>query len=253
MSQRFNEDNFIDAAKAYQRIQPPSGLREKVIEGAAASRNNELAGKASASQRSAVKTKSTRKIYKLASLAACIAVMVFSLQTWGPEGDFVDFFFGEGVPEASVIGIDQPADPADTSLPDEPGNMARIAEPVISEPVQTAELDAETAAYSPEPTDYAVMKRTIPVPAEEAATADAEEDQLNGLQEVHETTSEPVSVAAIFPTVLETETSLDDWEFRLVSAEEGSCTVEIMGGTGGASAVVTLLKNDENGQWEIKK
>lgn len=271
MSQRFDSDNFIEAAKAYQRIQPPSGLREKVIEGAAAGVTERRVNRPDVMPRAAVKP--SRRIYKLGTLAACIAVAVFSLQTWGPEGNLTDLLFGKGMPEASLIAIHQPEDSgndAETENPAEPGtaadpavpgdgdNLARMAEPVNNpEPAAAAEADAgepAQAVYSPEEPVQAVMHREVPAPAEEKPEAAdfEEEDPLEGLQEFRESVSEPVSVAAFFPTVLDAGISLEEWEVRLVSAQEGSCTVEITGAEG-ASALVTLLKNEENGQWEIKK
>ena len=258
MSQRFESDNFIEAAKAYQRIQAPSDLRQKVIEGTAAKpvRNRRNPG----------------KIYKLATLAACMAVAVFSLQTWGPEGLLTESLFGEGVLGTSLIGTEQPVlpnEPEDGQLPTDgtepeaPGNMARMAEPAGPEPVNVSEPEGGAAAYNPadgaaepgetEPVQMAAESAGYSLDAEkEPEAADFEEDDLEGLQEFREKTAEPVSVEALFPTMLDTGTSLDDWEVRLVSTAEGSCTVEITGGTEGNSALLTLSKNDESGQWEIK-
>jgi len=253
MSQRFADDNFIEAAKAYQQIKAPSGLREKVLEGVsgAAAGRHCMEPEIRSGQR-----RSYGKIYKLGTAAACVAVMALSVQLWGPDGDFTHALFQDGPLGTSVIGTEP--DPKSIVEPD--GQPQPVNEPVpVQEPVPAEASEPEPAAvYEPEAevkeeNTAAFRLNRAAEPAEDTnPEEESEEDELAGLQEFVEKTPEAVPVSSLLPTMLGSGSALSGWEVRLVNAEDGACTVEITAEKQNVSSLVTVSKNDENGKWELE-
>jgi len=240
MSQRFSDDNFIEAAKIYRQIQAPSGLREKVTAGVYAAETVRKTEK-----------RPYGKIYRLGSIAACAAVMVLSLQFWGPDGSMTASLLGEGVQNP-----DQQLQPAN--------ELVRMAEPPADEDFSPADEQPEAASYSrdtdepaaysavPDEMDFDVQPLRMENEAETEEEAEAETDELEGLQEFVEKRPEAVSVSSLLPAMLGNESVLSGWEVRLVNAEDGACTVEITAEEQNVSSMVTVSKSDENGQWQIE-
>ena len=78
MKDHFSDDNFIEAAKVYQSIKAPSDLKARILTAAETPQ--------ASVQKSAEKT-GTRKqvkgrILQLASVAACLAIMVVAVPDW---------------------------------------------------------------------------------------------------------------------------------------------------------------------------
>lgn len=264
MSDRFNDDNFIEAAKAYQNIKAPSGLREKVIEGARYGQYSpeETAGRNSRTETSVRRASaSSRRIYRFGALAACLAIMVVSMPGLLKAADMETLLHGselaagivpfpeqQDAPEGNGEGKEDPSGENAADLA-----KARIAEPEsASLPVTAAEepapeeqpaYDPSTAAYSLNPVEEDGQEERVPVQETEAEP----EKEFPGSQESY---SASLALSKLIPTMLGDESTVEGWEVRLVEAEDGRCTVEIASGEETA-AVMTMAKNAESGHWEV--
>lgn len=240
MSDRFSDENFIEAARVYQNIKAPSDLREKV-----------LMGKGAPAQ--VQKTKHTSgKIYRLASLAACIAIMAAALPAWmTPDADGGAVTMVPEVPDTAQM----------IRMVPEPDSADPAGEPVMaSEPTVPDEPD--TPAASPEPVQAAAGAETIepekkPAAEEKPAAGEKESEPEDFAEPERETESqteeEPpvISIGKLLPVMLAADTSLDEMEVRILSTEDGSCRVEVTTADH-KTAEVTMSRNEEDGHWEFQ-
>lgn len=223
MSDRFSDENFIEAARTYQNIKAPSELRQRILmEAAEYARPQESAPKKAAFR--------PVKIYKLASLAACIAIMAAALPAWVTDG-----------PEVSDI----------PDVSDSPQMMRMAPEPAVAnELVLEEEADPEeepAAANKPVEADVTVPDVKEPVP-EDLGEAEEPEDfgQEDGAEAVP-----AISVGKLLPGMAAANTNLNNLEVRIVEAEDGSCTVEVTTADH-KTAEVTLSQDGEDGHWEVQ-
>lgn len=254
MSDRFSDDKFIEAAKAYQNIKAPSDLRERILMEAA--RYEETPGEAASAEKKRNR-KSAGKIYRALSLAACLAIMVSVLPDWMP-----------GEPAEDLSGPMARSVSSETMVPEEPGEEPAegLPEPetdgaqesVPAQDLPETGIQSETAAApgegDAEPAD------AEPAAEYRARTAEADEEKgpLNKDGETAES-EEPeekesevpsVSLSALLPTIATEGSPLENMKVRLIDAEDGSCTVEII--TADAeSREITVSKNTEDGHWQI--
>lgn len=307
MSEHFHDDNFIEAAKAYQSIKAPSALRERVLAGVVASSAEQaplqsmqgaplqsgqgaplvghMPSAVSLSDAERVHVHVRRKglhgkIYRFASLAACLAIMVVSLPHMLPSEPAEDVLAGqEDVLEQSV-NHGQSANHAIRAVepPPEstgPNLQEGDVEPAgIPEGDSTGELKKDLVANPGAQADDTVSGEEMPQPyglntaevsASEKAGAEgfagrdgrepgSEDGQVKAGEPAKEPVKEPaatsaVQVSRLIPALAAGNEVLEDMAVRLVEGEEGTCTVEVTSGE--KTALVTMSKNVESGQWEV--
>lgn len=116
MKEHFSDDQFTDAGKVYQSIKAPSELRERVLTAAQAE-----SGKADRSDRMkpAARMGAKGRILQLASVAACLAVMVVALPDWQQNAPIGN------AGAARMISMEEPADMSgqEAYSPEEDGSM----------------------------------------------------------------------------------------------------------------------------------
>lgn len=236
MSDRFSDEKFIEAARVYQNIKAPSDLREKVLMGNGAPAQVQ-------------KTRRTSgKIYRLASLAACIAIMAAALPAWlTPDGDGGDVTKAPEVPDTpqmvrmvpepdasepagEPVMASEPAVPDEPDTPAAPVQAAAVAETIEPEKKPAAEKPADGEKES-EPEDFAEPEREAESQAEEEPPV--------------------ISIGKLLPVMLAADTSLDEMEVRILSTEDGSCTVEVITADH-KTAELTMSRNEEDGHWEFQ-
>ena len=130
MSEHFHDDNFIEAAKVYQSIKAPSDLRERV-----------LADTASVPKRAAgrVKSEARGKIYKLASVAACLAIMAAAVP------GFLSEETGGMLPaEPQMASIDTPS-PMRMVAPPEDEGFAGEEETIVENEIELESISITAA------------------------------------------------------------------------------------------------------------
>lgn len=291
MIDRFSDDNFIEAAKAYQSIKAPSALREKVLQ-TAAMQEQILSGSNMAESRQPQRQKKrfAGKIYQAASLAACLAIMVAVLPDWTPDTNPVENpgpqprgIIGEE-PDLTPEGNPEVPDAYGVSEADFPPETEPGPEPV-SEPVFEPD-DADLPAVNPEPETepqrssennpvtetgpqnvtekepvppeklQAELKKApeadVSIPETEGETQPAEdmEGQEDVQQAAPETPTPSISVGSLLPAFLADNETLRGMQVRLVDAEDGNCTVEVILADSTTTEVM-VSKNAENGHWEV--
>ena len=253
MIEHFSDENFIQAAKAYQSIKAPSDLRERVLAAAeTAAEEGRRDTKTSVSRTVPVPARKRRgRIYHAASLAACMAIMIAALPNWLPGEEAETGMGGPGPAAARII----------TELPDD---VPQIASEEGQQPDMAAFTpDAEdTADVTAEDTVPAAEPRQIPQPSaaeqesaseSEGEPADSDEktpdEETEDFQEEHapEVTS-TLAASKLIPGMAASAV-LENLEVRLVQAEDGTCTVELT--NSGKTASVSVARNAENGQWEV--
>ena len=240
MSERFSDENFIQAAKAYQNIKAPSDLRERVLAAAESAAQQDCGRSQTAVSRSisVPAGKKRGKIYHIASLAACMAIMVAALPNWLP---------GE-----------EAGEPAGRT---EPTVQARIiTEPPVDIPevVSSEEPQPEIAAFALEDNSEGTApvreERQVSVAVgtenDTKAEGEGEQEDFKGDAESSETDEFPHGVAAskLIPGMAASAV-LGNLEVRLVEGEDGTCTVEVTNSE--KTAAVSVAKNAESGQWEV--
>jgi len=255
MRDRFSDDKFIEAARVYQNIKAPSDLREKVLMGAAAETAAECSGTVLFPERTAKRSRS--RIYRAASLAACMAIMVAALPNWMPD-----------------MGADNPSDVSPRGiigeetlpLPDEgtlPGIApAQIEDGMVVDAEAEHESETQAAADNPKPAAEPILQDETPKPSSAYAlrSADAEvpDDEAGFAAEETEKKDEEaagrtgiaISVGKLLPAMAVEGSMLQNMEVRLVDAKDGRCTVEITTAES-KSVEITVSKNVEDGHWEI--
>ena len=253
MNDRFSEDNFIEAAKAYQNIKAPSDLRERVLKGAAQAQAASEQSNVVAFQKEGRRAKrSSGKIYRLASIAACLAIMVAALPGWLPEaGPNV------GPDDSAAINpwivtegpVDVQPEPEDSTVPDvdlasEDDGIAVASEPEVLPDTQD---EKETESEAPPVAAFSIVKSSdSEKEAEKEELAETEAPKANGTPKAEIA----ISVGKLLPAMAAEGSMLQDMEVRLISAEDGTCKVEIT--TADAkTAELTVSKNAENGRWEV--
>lgn len=299
MSERFHDDNFIEAAKAYQSIKASSALRERVLAGVAASsaeqapvqfgQGEPLEGHmppaVSLSDAERVQVHVRRKglhgkIYRFASIAACLAIMVVSLPHILPAESAGDVLEGqENVLEQSVNhgqsanhglrAVEPPTESTDPKLQE--GDVKPAG---IPEGNSTGELKKDLVANPGAQADDTVSGEEMPQPyglntaevsASELSGAEGfagrdgrepggEDGQVKAGEPAKEPVKEPaatsaVQVSRLIPALAAGNEVLEDMAVRLVEGEEGTCTVEVTSGE--KTALVTMSKNVESGRWEV--
>ncbi len=252
MSDRFSDDKFIEAARVYQNIKAPSDLRERVLKGAAEETAAERSGAVQLPER---RTKHVRgKIYRAASLAACMAIMVAALPNWMPDID------ADNPPDVSPRGI---IEEEILPQPDE-GNLPGIELAQIEGGIPAAsdvEKDAEPykPEEDPEPATEPIKPAETPeasvyeVRPSDAETDDAEEDFAENEEAESEDAGRggiAISVGKLLPAMAVEGSLLQDMEVRLMDAKDGTCTVEITTADS-KTTEITVSKNVEDGHWEI--
>lgn len=254
-NERFmNDDKLKKAAEVYQSIQAPSDLRERVLQGVE---------RESASV--SVRKLSRRKIYKLGTLAACVAVLAISVSLGNMEDQFAQL-----TPETVNASPGAAYEVTDGVVPDE-GNPdavsladateeltgpealpaasnSAVSDSAASQTLSAAEeekLTEKKAAAKPE----AVQPQAARFLTEEENPA-AERSLASGKADGND---EGISVGKLLPGILRSEKALDDWEIRVVDAGEGTCTVEVSGGEKTATVVLTRgAESEESSQWTIQ-
>ena len=177
------------------------------------------------------------KIYKLASLAACIAVMAAALPAWvagGPEvGEIPD---GTDSPQM-VRMVPEPEE-------DKSGKEAApVNEPAMAnEPV----LSNEPVVAEPKPVTE------NPEQMDEPETQGEEPEDEDFGQEDGAVDAPVISVGKLLPAMAAANTSLGDMEVRIVEAADGSCTLEVTTADH-KTAEVTLSQDEEDGHWEVQE
>lgn len=78
MNEHFSDDNFTEAAKVYQSIKAPSDLRARVLNAAETPQASGQKTAAKTGNRKPVKG----RILQIASVAACLAIMVVAVPDW---------------------------------------------------------------------------------------------------------------------------------------------------------------------------
>lgn len=249
MNDRFSEDNFIEAAKAYQNIKAPSDLRERVLKGAAQAQAASEQSNVVAFQKEGRRAKrSSGKIYRLASIAACLAIMVAALPGWIPEAGPDDSVAIN--PRIITEGpVDVQPEPEDSTVPDvdlasEDDGIAVASEPEVLPDTQD---EKETESEAPPAAAFSIVKSSDSekeTEKEEVAETDAPKTDGAPKAEI------AISVGKLLPAMAAEGSMLQDMEVRLVSAQDGTCKVEITTADS-KTAELTVSKNAENGRWEV--
>ncbi|MGN0715567.1 MAG: hypothetical protein ACI4LN_07065, partial [Anaerovoracaceae bacterium] len=245
-NERFMDDDKLKkAAAVYQSIQAPSDLRERVLQGVE---------RESASV--PVRKLSRRKIYKLGTLAACVAVLAVSVSLGNMEDQFAQLT-PENLQTSPTAVYEAPdaviSDEGDPDAADVDEVMEKIGYPKetsdVSEPAaqpSTSGAEEKPAANNPEGKKSAAKPEATQLqnlrfleedenPAEEKSLASGKADGND----------EGISVGKLLPGMLCSEKTLDDWEIRVVDAAEGTCTVEVSGGEKTATVVLTREDSSE--------
>ena len=248
MNDRFSEDNFIEAAKAYQNIKAPSDLRERVLKGAAQAQAASEQSNVVAFQKEGRRVKrSSGKIYRLASIAACLAIMVAALPGWIPEAGSDDSVAIN--PRIITEGpVDVQPEPEDSTVPDvdlasEVDGIAVASEPEVLPDTQD---EKETESEAPPAAAFSIVKSSDSekeAEKEEVAETDAPKTDAPEAEIA-------ISVGKLLPAMAAEGSMLQDMEVRLISAENGTCKVEITTADS-KTAELTVSKNAENGRWEV--
>ncbi|MGN1415069.1 MAG: hypothetical protein ACI4WY_12575 [Anaerovoracaceae bacterium] len=249
-NERFMDDDGLkQAAAVYQRIQAPSDLRERVLQGI--ERED-----ASVS----IRRISRSKICKLGTLAACVAVLAVSVSLWNME-DQLSQLTPETVNSSPTSAYEIP----DEVIPDEGNPDVSGAADVKEETVRPDDLPDASNPASPQVSSEAAEKKT----AAKKAAAKPEAVQIQALRHLAEDgnpteekslssvkaggADEGISVGKLLPGMLCNEKTLDDWEIRVVDASEGTCTVEVSGGEKTTTVVLTRGDgSEESSQWTIQ-
>ena len=253
MIEHFSDENFIQAAKAYQSIKAPSDLRERVLaaaETAAQEGNRET--KTSVSGTVPVPARKRRsRIYHAASLAACMAIMVAALPNWIPGEETGTGMEGPG-PAAARIITELPEDiPQIASEEEQQPDMAAFT----PETEDSADLTAEETVSEAEPQQMlqpsAAEQNTASEGEGEPAESDAKNvsERTEEFPEEHEPEATSTLAASKLIPGMAASAVLENLEVRLVQAEDGTCTVELTNSEKTAS--VSVARNAENGQWEV--
>lgn len=249
-NERFMDDGELKkAAAVYQSIQAPSELRDRVLQGV----ERECA---SASAR-----KSSRsKIYKLGTLAACVAVLAVSVSLGNMEDQFAQLT-PENVQNSPTAVYEVP----DGVIPDEENPDAANPEDETGKMTGPKDLPAGSDSAASQTLSAAEEEK----PAEKKAAAKPEAVQPQAARFLAEGENsagerslasgkadgndEGISVGKLLPGILRSEKTLDDWEIRVVDAGEGTCTVEVSGGEKTATVVLTRGdESEESSQWTIQ-
>ena len=248
MNDRFSEDNFIEAAKAYQNIKAPSDLRERVLKGAAQAQAASEQSNVVAFQKEGRRAKSSSgKISRLASIAACLAIMVAALPGWIPEAGSDDSVAIN--PRIITEGpVDVQPEPEDSTVPDvglasEDDGIAVASEPEVLPDTQD---EKETESEAPPAAAFSIVKSSDSekeTEKEEVAETDAPKTDAPEAEIA-------ISVGKLLPAMAAEGSMLQDMEVRLISAENGTCKVEITTADS-KTAELTVSKNAENGRWEV--
>lgn len=246
MSDRFSDENFKLAAKAYHNITAPSDLRGRILEAAAQADCEDAlaAGRVySLAEHKKNSRKRTGKIYRLAAMAACMAIMVAALPEWqppadtevpGPEPRLVQENSGEADAEPVPVTASEVHTPEIRSVPE-----GRSTEPT-GNPKPT-ELEHQPAVYSLMPADTDADPQTVSEGSGEEHFAENSEEKRTG--------AVTVPVAKLLPSIAAGGV-FSEMEIRLVSPEDGTCTVEITTADS-KTTEITVSKNVEDGRWEI--
>lgn len=248
MNDRFSEDNFIEAAKAYQNIKAPSDLRERVLKGAAQAQAASEQSNVVAFQKEGRRAKrSSGKIYRLASIAACLAIMVAALPGWIPEAGSDDSVAIN--PRIITEGpVDVQPEPEDSTVPhvdlaSEVDGIAVASEPEVLPDTQD---EKETESEAPPAVAFSIVKSSDSekeAEKEEVAETDAPKTDAPEAEIA-------ISVGKLLPAMAAEGSMLQDMEVRLISAENGTCKVEITTADS-QTTELTVSKNAENGRWEF--
>ena len=254
-NERFMDDDKLKkAAAVYQSIQAPSDLRERVLQGVE---------RESASV--PVRKLSRRKIYKLGTLAACVAVLAVSVSLGNMEDQFAQLTpenvqnSPTAVYEAPDSVVPDEGDPDAAGPADETGEMTGqkdlpvVSDPSVSDPTASQTLSAaegeKTEAKKTAAKPEGFQPQVVRFLAEEENPA-GERSLASGKADGND---EGISVGKLLPGILRSEKALDDWEIRVVDAGEGTCTVEVSGGEKTATVVLTRGDaSEESSQWTIQ-
>lgn len=264
-NERFMDDDGLkQAAAVYQSIQAPSELRDRVLQGVERECTAASARKLSRS-----------KIYKMGTLAACVAVLAISVSLGNME-DQLSQLTPETVNSSPTSAYEIPNEVIpDEVIPDEGDPDAKGP---ADESAGMTEPEALTADSDPSGSDPAASQIS-PDAKEEKSEANhpagkkssskpegfqpqalrlsAEEENPIGEKSLTsgkaEGKDEGISVSKLLPGMLGNEKTLDDWEIRVVDAGEGTCTVEVTGGEKTATVVLTRENGSEkSSQWTIQ-
>lgn len=261
MSEHFSDDNFIQAAKVYQSMKAPSDLRERILADAAAYTAQTVRPEtvsATDTERTEISVRRKRshgKIYKFASLAACLAIMVASLPNWLPSEDVGEAVDGTGPAVQPRVIAEVPDDVPQTvsneeHQPDmaaftlEPGKDSEGSGEAAAEQ-QTTRNGADAAAETGNGAS-AVSDGNVRTEDFEKKTESGEPEEVQ--QEEIPAKTSSVAVSKLIPGMA-ANAVLENLEVRLVQGEDGTCTVELTNGEKMAS--VSVAKNAESGQWEV--
>lgn len=263
-NERFMDDDGLkQAAAVYQSIQAPSELRDRVLQGVERECTSASARKLSRS-----------KIYKLGTLAACVAVLAISVSLGNME-DQLSQLTPETVNSSPTSAYEIPNEVIpnevipDEVIPDEgdPDEadvddvMEKIGDPEeisdVSEPAaQTSTSGAEEkpAANNSEGKKSAAKPEAAQLQNLRFLEEDGNTTEKKSLASVKEGgDNDGISVGKLLPGMLCSEKTLDDWEIRVVDAAEGSCTVEVSGGEKTATVVLTREDgSEESSRWTIQ-
>ena len=254
-----DDDKLKKAAAVYQSIQAPSDLRERVLQGV----ERECAPVPA-------RGVSRSKIYKLGTLAACVAVLAVSASLGNMEDQFVQLtpenvqnspgtvyeVTDEVIPDE---GNPDAKDPADESAGmTEPEALTADSDPSGSDPA--ASQISPDAKEEKSEANHPAGKKSSSKPEgfqPQAIRLSAEEENPAGEKSLTsgkaEGKDECISVSKLLPGMLGNEKTLDDWEIRVVDAGEGTCTVEVTGGEKTATVVLTRENgSEESSQWTIQ-
>ena len=249
-NERFMDDDGLkQAAAVYQSIQAPSELRDRVLQGV------EREGAPVPARRV-----SRSKIYKLGTLAACVAVLAVSVSLGNMEDQFAQLT-PENVQNSPTAVYEVPdgvipdeENPDAASPEDETGEMTGPKDlPAVSDSAASQTLSAAEEEKPAEKKAAAKPEAVQPQAARfltEGENSAVEKSLTSGKAEGKD---EGISVSKLLPGMLGNEKTLDDWEIRVVDAGEGTCTVEVSGGDKTATVVLTRENgSEESSQWTIQ-
>ncbi len=137
MIEHFSDDNFKDAAKVYQSIKAPSDLRERVL--STAEMQQKTLQKSTV--RTAGKKQMKGKFLQIASIAACLAIMVVALPDWKAEVPE-----GTGAAATRVISGDESGLPGQQAYNPETDAIADPQEYLVSQIPDIFGPEADPAA-----------------------------------------------------------------------------------------------------------
>ena len=258
-NERFMDDDGLkQAAAVYQSIQAPSELRDRVLQGVERECTAASARKLSRS-----------KIYKMGTLAACVAVLAISVSLGNME-DQLSQLTPETVNSSPTSAYEIPNEVIpDEVIPDEGDPDAADVDEVMEKIGDPEEISDVSEPAAPSSTSGAEEKPAANNSEGKKSAAKPEAAQLQNLRFLEEdgnTTEEKslasvkeggdndgISVGKLLPGMLCSEKTLDDWEIRVVDAAEGSCTVEVSGGEKTATVVLTREDgSEESSRWTIQ-